>query len=326
MVQYLNDHGSPVGAAINGGEAEFQAYASGIYSCKNLGAKRYKKKILGDNLLTHAVTITGYGTAYNTTTGESQDYWVVKNSWSENWGDNGYFWLPRGKDAMNEAGQPNGRDCGVLEDISALIGAAFGSAPIDRNATDIAAFRTGLSSGGSDNQGDDGGDDGGDSGDSGRKKKKNRNNKKNKNNGKDGDINDGSSSQSSSSSYPNNYLQQENDLQSKEIDELREENAELIARMGGQQRPQQQRQRQQQQPQRQRQQNVLGAEQQSQDGNDSSSYSNSPTPPPGTGKKLIAGAPCDMKQDECSTGMACVDVGGDIAQCKMQDIAKLLNP
>ena len=40
--------------------------------------------------INHAVTLVGYGTA------SSKDYWLVKNSWGESWGESGYFRIRRG--------------------------------------------------------------------------------------------------------------------------------------------------------------------------------------------------------------------------------------
>lgn len=53
--------------------------------------------------LDHAVVVVGYGSGAPDPTdpaGErTLDYWLVKNSWGEEWGEKGFFKLARGLDS-----------------------------------------------------------------------------------------------------------------------------------------------------------------------------------------------------------------------------------
>jgi len=70
--------------------ADFPTYKSGIY-----------KHTSGAELGGHAVEIIGYGTD------NGEDYWIVKNSWNEQWGDGGTIKMAKGID-----------ECGIESDAT----------------------------------------------------------------------------------------------------------------------------------------------------------------------------------------------------------------
>lgn len=59
----------------------FAAYQSGVYYNNNCST----------TTLTHAVIVVGYGQE------NGEDYWLVRNSYSKNWGENGYVKVSRNK-------------------------------------------------------------------------------------------------------------------------------------------------------------------------------------------------------------------------------------
>jgi cathepsin B len=73
--------------------ADFPTYKSGVY-----------KHTTGAALGGHAVAFIGWGT--DPTGG---DYWIVKNSWNEQWGDGGTFKIARGTD-----------ECGIEDEVAGI--------------------------------------------------------------------------------------------------------------------------------------------------------------------------------------------------------------
>ena len=82
----------PVSVAINAVQSSFQFYTSGVYDDPSCPSS------MSD--LDHAVLAVGYGSE------NGNDYWLVKNSWSTQWGDNGYIKMARGE---------NVNTCGILD-------------------------------------------------------------------------------------------------------------------------------------------------------------------------------------------------------------------
>ena len=70
----------PVAANIHVTD-NFISYSSGIF---------YDENCHKDRLTNHVVAVVGYGT-YS----EGQDYWIIRNSWGPQWGENGYMRLAR---------------------------------------------------------------------------------------------------------------------------------------------------------------------------------------------------------------------------------------
>ena len=68
----------PVSVAIEADTKIFQFYKSGVITGNECGTN-----------LDHGVLLVGYGEENDTL------YWLVKNSWGSDWGDNGYVKILR---------------------------------------------------------------------------------------------------------------------------------------------------------------------------------------------------------------------------------------
>jgi len=84
----------PHAVALDASKISFRLYKEGIYYDSECSTER----------LSHAVTLTGFG--MNTSniimeddeTKDLRHYWIIKNSWSERWGENGYFRIAQHRD------------------------------------------------------------------------------------------------------------------------------------------------------------------------------------------------------------------------------------
>ncbi|XP_025901722.1 cathepsin K [Nothoprocta perdicaria] len=72
----------PVSVGIDASLPSFQFYSRGVY---------YDESCNGQNI-NHAVLAVGYGTQ------KGSKYWIIKNSWGEEWGNKGYVLLARNRD------------------------------------------------------------------------------------------------------------------------------------------------------------------------------------------------------------------------------------
>ncbi|CAD7088717.1 unnamed protein product [Hermetia illucens] len=79
----------PVAASVNADLDTFKLYKQGIYEDDNCKSEK----------VTHEILIVGYGSE------KGKDYWIIKNSWTDKWGDNGYMKILRNKNLCGIASE-----------------------------------------------------------------------------------------------------------------------------------------------------------------------------------------------------------------------------
>mmetsp|Transcript_29655 Transcript_29655/g.48929 ORF Transcript_29655/g.48929 Transcript_29655/m.48929 type:complete len:654 (-) Transcript_29655:63-2024(-) len=100
----------PIAVGVNGSDPTFLAYKRGIYDNAHGCGQQAN----------HAMLIVGYGQeevmgADGTTI--VVRYWIARNSWGSQWGENGYVRIKRGSGAKGEAGV-----CGIAKNPSVSLG------------------------------------------------------------------------------------------------------------------------------------------------------------------------------------------------------------
>jgi len=93
MKQAVYYHG-PLAIALDAANQVFQFYSGGIVDDRSCG-----------NDLDHAVVVIGYG--IEKSNNNQQAYWIVRNSWGQQWGEHGYIRLAYGQNQCGMASVPS---------------------------------------------------------------------------------------------------------------------------------------------------------------------------------------------------------------------------
>ena len=93
MTKEIYNNG-PIVVALNAA-SDLYYYSGGIFTSGPVRAEgSFEKKIRPWEYTNHAVVCVGWGE--EVVNGNVEKYWILKNSWGRNWGDNGYFKIKKG--------------------------------------------------------------------------------------------------------------------------------------------------------------------------------------------------------------------------------------
>ena len=95
MVALINQ---PVSVGIEADQRDFQLYSSGVFT-NSCGTD-----------IDHAVLLVGYG--FDNVS--NLNYYIIKNSWSTSWGEQGYIYLGKDTDQFGKSYNSGKGQCGVL--------------------------------------------------------------------------------------------------------------------------------------------------------------------------------------------------------------------
>ncbi|KAL8604579.1 hypothetical protein ACOMHN_013359 [Nucella lapillus] len=91
-LQHATARIGPISVAVDASQPSFMTYSGGVYYEPSCDA----------TTMTQGLLVVGYGTY------QGQDYWLAKNSWSTDWGMNGYIMMSRNR----------GNNCGIATQAS----------------------------------------------------------------------------------------------------------------------------------------------------------------------------------------------------------------
>jgi len=102
MMKEIKENG-PIVVAINA-TPELYYYSQGIFisNVRKIEGK-FEKGVKPWEYTNHAVVCIGWGEEY--IKGTIVKYWILKNSWGTNWGEDGYFRVIKGKNMMSVEAQ-----------------------------------------------------------------------------------------------------------------------------------------------------------------------------------------------------------------------------